>query len=99
MYNGLVPKTGDQKSRRKRKKKKIDCSLSDEGTEAQGQIKVKNMMCAHCEKRVKDTLLSLEFVESADVSHERGDAIITLKSDVETEIIAKAIEDAGYKVI
>lgn len=62
-------------------------------------IKIEGMMCPHCEKRVKDTLLSLEFVESADVSHERGDAIITLKSDVETEIIAKAIEDAGYKVI
>jgi Cu2+-exporting ATPase len=61
-------------------------------------IKIEGMMCPHCSGRVKGLLEAHAAVEAADVSHERADAIITLKSDVQTAELAKIIEDAGYKV-
>ena len=62
-------------------------------------IKIEGMMCPHCSGRVKGLLEASSAVEAADVSHERADAIITLKADIETEELCKIIEDAGYKVV
>ena len=56
------------------------------------------MMCEHCENRVKAALEALPNVESADVSHKSGTAILTLKDDINDGDIKKAVEDAGYKV-
>ena len=56
------------------------------------------MMCEHCENRVKAALEALPNVESADVSHKSGTAILTLKGDINDGGIKKAVEDAGYKV-
>lgn len=62
-------------------------------------LKIEGMMCSHCSGRVKGLLESHSAVESADVSHERGDAVIALKADVSDEELAKIVEDAGYKVV
>lgn len=62
-------------------------------------IKIEGMMCPHCEGRVKQCLEGLAQVSSADVSHERGDAIITLASDVSNDTLKQTIENQGYKVI
>ncbi len=64
-------------------------------------IKIEGMMCPHCSGRVKSAIEASELVFSADVSHERGDAVITLASDSENakDELAKIIEDAGYKVV
>ena len=62
-------------------------------------IKIEGMMCPHCSGRVKALLEALEAVDSADVSHERGDAIITLKAECELSVLEKVITDAGYKVV
>ncbi len=59
-------------------------------------LKIEGMMCPHCEKRVKDTLESIEGVKKATVSHEEGNAVI--EGEVERELLVGAIEAQGYKV-
>ncbi|SFX88981.1 heavy metal translocating P-type ATPase [Ruminococcus sp. XPD3002] len=62
-------------------------------------VKVKGMMCEHCEKRVREALEALPAVTSADVSHEKGTAVVHSSEDIPTVKLKKAIEDAGYKYI
>ena len=61
-------------------------------------IYITGMMCMHCEARVKQLLEGIRGVDSADVSHEKGSAVITFKKDVKDSVIKKTIEDNGYKV-
>lgn len=62
-------------------------------------IKIEGMMCPHCEGRVKQSLEALAQVTSADVSHEKGTAVVTLSTEVSDEVLAKTVEEQGYKVI
>lgn len=62
-------------------------------------MKIEGMMCGHCEASVKKALEALEQVEKADVSHDAGTAVVTLKSDVGDAVLAKAVEDQDYKVL
>ncbi len=62
-------------------------------------LKVEGMMCMHCEATVKKALEALEGVESAEVSHEKGTAVVTLTDDVADEVLTKAVEDKDYKVL
>ncbi len=62
-------------------------------------IKIEGMMCPHCSGRVKEQLLANPAVEAADVSHERGDAIVTLREDIPVSELCAIITAAGYKVV
>ncbi len=62
-------------------------------------IKIEGMMCPHCEAAVKKALEALESVESAEVSHEAGTAVVTLKSAADDAVLRKAVEDKDYKVL
>ena len=62
-------------------------------------ISITGMMCMHCEARVKKLLESMDGVVSADVSHEKGTAVIELSKDISNNILKSAIEADGYKVI
>ncbi len=62
-------------------------------------IKIEGMMCPHCSGRVKKVLEALEAVELAEVSHETGLAIVTLKADVANEILKSTVEEQGYTVV
>ncbi len=61
-------------------------------------MKINGMMCGHCEAAVKKALEAVEGVESAQVSHEEGTAVVTLQSDVADEVLKKAVEDKDYEV-
>ena len=61
-------------------------------------VYIEGMMCPHCEARVKKTLEAFDGVLSAEVSHEKGTAVLTLKNDIDNDTIRKAVEDQGYKV-
>lgn len=61
-------------------------------------MKIEGMMCPHCETTVKKTLEAIDGVESAEVSHEKGSAVLTMSKNVEDSVLKKAVEDAGYKV-
>lgn len=62
-------------------------------------VKIEGMMCPHCEARVKKLLEEMPFVESADVSHKTGEAIVTLSGEMDEATVRKTIEDNGYKVV
>ena len=61
-------------------------------------ITIEGMMCGHCEATVKKALEALEGVISADVSHDKGTAVVALEKDVADDILTKAVEDKDYKV-
>ena len=69
-----------------------------EGTTMTKTMKIEGMMCGHCEARVKKVLEALAEVDSAEVSHETGTAVVTLNSDVQDEVLKKTVEDQDYKV-
>lgn len=62
-------------------------------------MKIDGMMCSHCEGRVKQSLEGLAQVSQAEVSHEKGTAVVTLSADVSNDVLTKTVEDQGYKVI
>ena len=59
---------------------------------------IEGMMCGHCEMHVKKALEAIEGVEKAEVSHEKGIAVVTLEKDVENEVLKRAVVDEGYEV-
>ena len=61
-------------------------------------MKIEGMMCGHCEAAVKKALEALDGVASAEVSHEKGTAVVTLDKDVDNAVLTKAVEDKDYKV-
>lgn len=65
----------------------------------QKTLKIEGMMCGHCEAAVKKALEALDGVESAEVSHEKDSAILTLTQDVADDVIKKAIEEKDYKFL
>ena len=83
----------------KKRKQKVQKNKTQEGKEMKKTMKIEGMMCVHCEARVKKALEALAAVESAEVSHEAGTAVVTLKEDTPDETLKKAVEDQDYKVL
>ena len=73
--------------------------IESEETIMKKTMKIEGMMCGHCEARVKKVLEALEQVEVAEVSHEAGTAVVTLKAAITDEELKKVIEDQDYKVL
>ena len=61
-------------------------------------LNIEGMMCGHCEARVKKALEAVEHVTGAEVSHEKGTAVVTLDGDVAEDVLKKAVEDQDYTV-
>ena len=59
-------------------------------------VKIEGMMCPHCEATVKKALEALPQVDAAEVSHETGTAVLTLKEDVAEDVLKGVIEEKGY---
>mgnify|MGYP003290295247 FL=1 len=55
-------------------------------------LTIEGMMCTHCEARVKKALEALENVTQAQVSHEKGTAVVTLSADVPNDTLKQAVE-------
>ena len=62
-------------------------------------VRIKGMMCEHCEATVKKALEALDGVESAEVSHEAGTAILEESKPVDEAAIKAAIEDRDYEFV
>ena len=62
-------------------------------------VKIKGMMCGHCEARVKKALEELDFIDEAVTSHEKGTAVLTVTGTVDEKRLKKAVTDAGYKYL
>ena len=61
-------------------------------------LKIEDMMCPHCEARVKNALEALPEVDSALVSHKSGTAEVTLNAEIAHEALAAAVTAQGYEV-
>ena len=61
-------------------------------------LTIEGMMCTHCEARVKKALEALDNVTQAQVSHEKGTAVVTLSGDVSNDTLKQAVEAQDYPV-
>ena len=59
-------------------------------------VRIEGMMCEHCEATVKKALEALSFVESAEVSHEKGTAVLTLTGAPDEQAVKAAVEAKDY---
>ena len=62
-------------------------------------VKIEGMMCNHFEATVKKALEALDGVDSAEVSHEKGTAVLSVSKAVADADIQKAVEDKDYKFV
>ncbi len=81
-----------------RKDKKIKQNHKKEQKTMNKTMKIEGMMCGHCEARVKKTLEALAQVDEAEVSHEKGTAVLTLNAEISNDELKKAVENEGYTV-
>ncbi len=60
---------------------------------------IEGIMCGHCEARVKKALEALDAVETAEVSHVTGTAVVTLRTPVADDVLKQAVEAQDYQVV
>lgn len=72
---------------------------TEEEKEMKEIVKIRGMMCEHCENTVKKALEALPGVEKAEVSHETGTAVLSLAGEVDEETVRKAVEDKDYEFL
>ena len=82
-----------------KKDKKVKNKQTKENETMEKTLKIEGMMCGHCEAHVKKALEALSEVDEAIVSHEAGTAVVKLNSKVADDVLEKAVEDEGYKVV
>ena len=73
-------------------------NINMEGITMIKTMNIEGMMCGHCEARVKKALEALAGVESAEVSHEEGTAVVSMSADVADDTLKEAVEAQDYKV-
>ena len=90
----------------KKKQKAIDVSIINinnnekkEVNEMTKTMNIKGMMCGHCEAAVKKALEALPEVASAEVSHEKGTAVVTLEKEIADDVLKKTVENKDYEVV
>ncbi len=62
-------------------------------------ITIKGMMCPHCESTVKKALEALAQVDSAEVSHASGTAVVTLNAEISDQLLRETVEAKDFAVI
>ncbi len=62
-------------------------------------MKIKGMMCKHCEARVKTCLEALPEVTEAIVNHKKNSAVVKLSAEITDAVLTKTVEDQGYQVL
>ena len=72
--------------------------INMEGITMTKTMNIEGMMCGHCEASVKKALEALAGVESAEVSHEKGTAVVSMSADVADDTLKEAVEAQDYKV-
>ena len=90
-----------QSARNDKKRGRKSKSKPNENKEEKAMTRtmtIEGMMCAHCEGRVKKTLEAIPGVQSAQVSHTAGTAVVTVEN-VSDETLKAAVTDQGYAVI
>ena len=62
------------------------------------ELKVEGMKCEHCAARVTKALKAVQGVVEAEVSLEKGNAIVRMDIEIPDELLRDAVKEAGYEV-
>ena len=62
------------------------------------ELKVEGMKCEHCVARVTKALKAVQGVVEAEVSLEKGNAIVRMDIEIPDELLRDAVKEAGYEV-
>ena len=95
---GMMQAAENQSAQKSGKNSAIN-ETTDGATGSTVTVKIKGMMCEHCENHVRTALEALPEVSEAVVSHKEGTAILTMAGPLNEKQVKKAIEEAGYKVL
>ena len=87
----------DKKIRRKRQNE--NKKENQEESMMKKTMKIEGMMCGHCEAAVRKALEALPQVDTAEVSHEAGSAVVTLNAEVADDVLKGTVEAKDYKVL
>ena len=88
----------DTKHDRSRRKKGERSMFGKAKETVEKTLKVKGMMCQHCEAHVRKALEGVKGVTVGEVSHEKGIAMVTLSGKVSDEKLRETVKEAGYEV-
>ena len=94
----LVDIQSPRKDHKRGRKSKSKANENKEEKPMTRTMTIEGMMCPHCEGRVKKTLEAIPGVQSAQVSHTAGTAVVTVEN-VSDETLKAAVTDQGYAVI
>lgn len=61
-------------------------------------LKVEGMECGGCEKRIQNTVKTIDRVQEVVASHENGTVSIMVEEGVNENTIKEKIEEIGFKV-
>lgn len=88
-------KTVNSSNQSKKSPKKINQNESEDKMVT--IIKVKGMMCGHCEARVKAALEKIEGVKEAAPNHKKNIVKVTFDAPCDVDALKAAIIEAGYE--
>lgn len=91
----LIDIRSSRHDRKKVNKTKVN---NKEKQQMKKTMKIEGMMCMHCEARVRKCLEAIPEVESAEVSHEKGTAVVELSDALADDVLKKSVEDQDYTV-
>jgi copper chaperone CopZ len=60
---------------------------------------IEGMTCGHCAMHVKDALEKVNGISNAKVNHKSGEAVITLGTALDIEILKSAVGETGYTLV
>lgn len=86
-------------TKRDKKRKQQRAAIPEGSEELRRIVKVKGMMCEHCEARVKSALEALPQVESVKADHKTGTVDVELNATVDNKVLKQTIEAEDYKVL
>ena len=94
----LVDIQSPRKDHKRGRKSKSKANENKEEKPMTRTMTIEGMMCSHCEGRVKKALEAVPGVQSAQVSHTAGTAVVTVEN-ARDEALKAAVTDQGYAVI
>ncbi len=74
-------------------------NLNNKENKNMKKIKINGMNCNHCKMAVEKALNGIDGVESAEVSLENKEAIVTLNKEISNETFKSVIEEAGFEFV
>ena len=86
------------KDRKIQHKHKEEIIFEQENKTMTKTMKISGMMCPHCEANVKKALEAMDSVDSAEVSHVAGTAIVT-GAALDDAALTATVVDKGYEVL